>query len=116
MNVGGVLSVDQFKVCEVVAVFPQASVAVKNLVCEWIHPFTVSGPSEDVGVIAPLQLSVAIALPRPALIVGGLGLPQIKLAVLVAVIVGGVTSSVQVTVLEAEAVLPQASVTVHVLV
>jgi len=68
-----------------------------------------------VGVTLP-QLSVAVALPRAALSVGGLGLPHRNSVVPVAVITGACVSTVQVTVLEAVDVFPHASTAVHVLV
>ena len=62
------------------------------------------------------QASVAVAEPSAASIAAGLGLqPTLKL-LLVAVIVGGVRSSLQVTVRDAVAVAPQESVAVNVLV
>jgi len=63
VKAGGLLSVVQFTVRDVVAVFPHASVAVNVLVCEEIHPLTVCGPS-DCDIVALLQLSVAVAVPN----------------------------------------------------
>ena len=62
------------------------------------------------------QASLAVADPSAALTAADDGLQPGVDVVPVAVIVGGVSSCVQVTVLKAEAVLPHASVAVHVLV
>src|SRR6188508_3119631 len=84
----------QVTVEEAVAELPQPSEAVKVLVCEAEHEVVVTGPSET--VTDGLQPSVATA---PVIIIaGGLGV------------------FVQVTVVEAVAVLPQASTAVNVLV
>jgi hypothetical protein len=62
------------------------------------------------------QASVAVAVPRAALIAAEFGLhPSGELSPL-AVITGGVAAADQVIVLEVVAVLPQASVAVNVLV
>jgi len=61
-------------------------------------------------------LSVADPVPKAALRVGGFGLPQINNVVPVAVIVGGVGSSVHVTVRDAVEVFPHASIALQVLV
>ena len=70
------------------------------------------------GVTAP-QLSVAVAVPKAALICVEVGLqpksPPLAIDP-VAVITGGVKSEVQLMVLDALAVLLHASVAVHVLV
>jgi hypothetical protein len=66
-------------------------------------------------VSAPLQLSVAVAPPRAASITAVDGLqPSAVVAVDVDVTRGAVISKLQVTVRDAEAVLPQASVAVQV--
>ena len=75
----------------------------------------VAGASLVVIVTAP-QASVATALPNAALISAAVGLQPRVVAVPVAVIEGGVTSAVHVTVLEVVAVLPQASLAVNVLI
>jgi len=62
------------------------------------------------------QASVAVALPSAASIAAEVGLHASGALLPVAVIVGGVISSVQVAVLEVVAVLPQASDAVKVLV
>src|SRR6266496_4014426 len=111
---GGVAAADQLIVLDVVAVLPQASVAVNVLVCDWAQ-VPLTGPSLDVTVGVP-QASVAVADPSAASIAADDGLHPGVNVVPVAVITGGVLSPVHVTVLEAVAVLPQASVAVHVLV
>ena len=76
-----------------------------------------TAPSDAVGVRAPLQLSEAVAPPNAPFIVAVDGLhPSDVDAVDVGVTTGGVTSNVQVTVRDAVAELPQASVAVQVLV
>ena len=77
----------------------------------------VTAPVDAVTVGVP-QASVAVALPKAASIAAVVGLhPSAPLAgVPVAVIVGAVTSTVHVAVLDAVAVLPHASVAVNVLV
>ena len=50
-----------------VAVLPQASLAVNVLVCDALHEVVVIDPSVDVIVVVP-QASVAIAVPSAALI------------------------------------------------
>ena len=72
-------------------------------------------PSVEVSVGVP-QASVAVAVPSAALMSDAVGLHDNVRAAPVAVITGGVVSSVQVAVLEVEEVLPQASVAVQVLV
>src|SRR5205085_7124896 len=62
------------------------------------------------------QLSVAEAVPSAASIFVAVGLHPSVVVVPVAVIVGAVISNVQLTVLDAVELLPQASVAVHVLV
>jgi hypothetical protein len=72
-------------------------------------------PSLDVTVVGP-QASVAEAEPNARLISVAAGLQPSDSVVPFAVIVGAVLSAVQVTVRETVAVLPQASLAVHVLV
>src|SRR4030095_4137479 len=72
-------------------------------------------PSEELTVGVP-QASVAVAVPRAALISEATGLQPSVNVVPPVVIVGGVLSEVHVTVLEAVAELPQASTAVNVLV
>ena len=112
---GGVTSAVQVTVLEVVAVLPQASTAVKVLVWVNEHPVELTAPSLWLIVGEP-QASVAVAEPRAALISDAVGLHANVVVVPLAVIEGGVTSFIQVTVLDAVAVLPQASIAVNVLV
>ena len=111
---GGVLSTVHVTVLDVVALLPHASVAAKVRVCDLVHPLllVVIAPSLVVSVTVP-QASVAVAVPSAALISAELGLQGA--GVWVTVIVGGVTSLVKVIVWVAVAVLPQASVDLHVL-
>ena len=115
--VGAVTSTVHVAVLDAVALLPQASVAVNVLVCERRHPLLCIAPVDEVTVAVP-QASVAVAEPNAASIAAEVGLhPRAPLpGVPVAVIVGAVTSTVHVAVLDALAVLPQASVAVHVLV
>src|SRR5262245_34837984 len=74
-----------------VAALPHTSFTDHVRVCERLHPFSVTGPSSDVGVTSP-QLSVAVAVPSAASICAALGLhPSAPSAgVPVAVITGAV--------------------------
>ena len=117
---GGVKSTTHVMVRDVDAVFPQASVAFHVRVWVRLQPLTTTEPSDPFagdGVTIP-QLSVAVAVPRAALIIAADGLqPKFELfgtGVPVAVITGGVISIVQVIVRDAEEVLPQPSVAFHV--
>src|SRR6266487_3259186 len=112
--VGGVTSTVHVIVDELVAVLPQASVAVNVLVCDWAQ-VPLTGPSPDVTVGVP-QASVAVAVPSAASIAADVGLHPGVNVVPVAVITGGVAAADQVIVLDVVAVLPQASVAVNVLV
>ena len=114
---GAVISDVQVAVCDVVDVLPQASVAVKVLVCERKHPLFMTPPVDDVTVGVP-HASVAVAAPNAASIAAEVGLhPKAPLAgVAVAVITGAVISSVQVAVRDVVDVLPQKSIAVNVLV
>jgi hypothetical protein len=117
VTTGGVASAVHVTVLDAVAVFPHASVAVQVLVCDLAQPVEPTVPSDAVGVMELLQLSVAVAPPSAALIIAVDGLhPSVVDAVDVGVITGGVLSDVHVTVLDAVPVLPHASVAVHVLV
>jgi hypothetical protein len=117
VTTGAVISNVQLTVLVAVPKLPQASVAVHVLVTDLAQPVDPTAPSEAVGVNAPLQLSEAVAPPRAASIVAVDGLhPSEVDAVEVGVTVGGVTSCVHVTVLDAVPTLPHASVAVHVLV
>jgi hypothetical protein len=104
----------QVTVLEVVAVLPQASRAVNVLVCEALQDVVDISPSLDV-MVGVAQPSVAVAVPRAAVISEAEGLhPRVTL-VYVPVNAGGVTSLVQFTVLDTVAVLPQPSTAVNVL-
>jgi hypothetical protein len=72
-------------------------------------------PSEEETVGVP-HASVAVAVPSALLISEAAGLHANVVVVPPVVNVGGVTSAVHVTVLDAVAVLPQASLAVNVLV
>jgi hypothetical protein len=117
VTTGGVISNVHVTVRDAVPVLPHPSVAVHVRVCDRAQPVLPTGLSDEVGVSAPLQLSEAVAPSRVVLIVDVDGLhPRAVDAVEDGVTVGGVTSNVQVTVRDAVAVLPQASLTLHVLV
>jgi hypothetical protein len=60
VNTGGVLSVNQFTVLDIVDTLAQPSIAVNVLVCERLHPLLITGPSLNVSVGVP-QASVAVA-------------------------------------------------------
>ena len=102
-------------VLDAVAVLPQASLAVNVLVCEREQLLLVTLPSLEVIVVLP-HASVAVALPRAALISAADGLQPNVVVVPPVVTTGAVLSPVHVIVLDAVAVLPQASLTVNVLV
>ena len=110
--VGGVTSTVHVKTCAHVAVFPQPSVAVYVRVCDRVQPLVVILPSELVMVGVP-HASVATAVPAAGTPAGLQ--PRFEPAGQ-EVIVGGVTSAVQVNTWAHVAVLPQASVAVYVLV
>ena len=80
-----------------------------------MHPLVEIDPSEEETVGVP-HASVAVAVPRAALISEATGLQPSANVVPPVVNVGGVTSAVHVRVLEAVAVLPHASTAVNVLV
>src|SRR5512143_1819095 len=110
--VGGVRSTVHVAVREVVDVLPHTSVAVKVLVCDREQLLLCTAPSVDVTVGVP-HASVAVALPSAASIAVAGGLhPTLKLFP-VAVMVGAVTSAVQVAVRDVVDVLPQPSVAVN---
>jgi len=112
--VGAILSLDHCTVRDVVAVLPQASVAVNVLVCD-LTQSPVIPPVFEVTVGLP-QASVAVAEPRDASICAEDGLHKVSGPAPVAIRVGAVTSAVHVAVRDAVAVLPQKSVAVNVLV
>src|SRR5678815_3389224 len=115
VNVGGVTSAIQVIVLDAVAVLPQPSIAVNVLVCVRSQPLLPIDPSLDDTVGVP-QGSVALAVPSAALISLADGLHPSVNVVPPVVNVGGVTSAIQVIVLDAVAVLPQPSIAVNVLV
>src|SRR5258705_644088 len=77
--------------------------------------FVSTGPSETITAGA-LQAAVAVAEPRAALISEAEGLQPSVAVVPVIIIAGGLGALVHVTVVEAVAVLPQASMATNVLV
>ena len=102
-------------VVEAVAELPQPSEAVKVLVCDAEQEVVITGPSETI-TAGVLQAAVAVAEPRAALISEADGLqPRVATAPVI-IIVGGLGTLVQVTVVAAVAVLPQASMATKVLV
>ena len=102
-------------VVEAVAELPQPSEAENVLVCEALHEVVVIGPSETI-TAGVLQAAVAVAEPRTAVISEADGLQPSVATAPVIIIVGGLGTLVHVTVVEAVAVLPQASMAVNVLV
>jgi hypothetical protein len=110
---GGVTSEVQVTVLDAVLELPQASIAVNVLICVTIQPAVVASASLKVRLVTAPQPSVAVAVPRAALISAAVGLHASVLVVPVGVITGGVTSLVQVTVLDAVLELPQASIAVR---
>ena len=112
-NTGAVKSEVQLAVRATVDVLPQPSVAKNVLVCEKLHPLVVMLPSLWVTVGTP-HPSVADAEPRAAFIAVGVGLQPNGVLLNVPLNTGGVRSDIHVAVLEAVAVLPQASVAVKV--
>jgi hypothetical protein len=114
--VGGVKSSVHVTVRDVVEVLLQASLAVNVLVCERLHADgLVTDASVKVTVVGP-QASVALAEPSARLISEAAGLQPKDVPVPFAEIVGGVKSSVHVTVREVVEVLLHASLAVNVLV
>jgi hypothetical protein len=113
---GGPMSLINVIVCELVAVFPHASVTVQVFVVVKVQPAPgTSGPTVPAAIKPDEQLSVTVAAPKPALTCACVGL-QITAVGEPNEITGAVTSLVKVTVCEAVPVLPQASVAVHVFV
>jgi hypothetical protein len=116
VTTGAVISNVQVTVRDKLAVLPQPSVAIHVLVCDLAQPVDPTWLSDDVNDCT-LQLSVAVAPSNTLLIVAVDGLqPSAVDTVELTVITGGVTSNVQVTVLDAVPTLPQLSVALHVLV
>jgi hypothetical protein len=112
---GGVTSLVQVTVRDAVEVLLHPSLAVHVLVCEREHPLVTTDPSINVSVVAP-HASVAVAVPRAAVISEATGLQPKVNVVPVAVRDGGIRSSVQVAVRDVDDVLPQASIALNVLV
>ena len=115
MKVGGFGAVAHVTVLDVVAVLPHASIAIKVLVWVLLQLVVDIVPSLEVTVTAP-HASVAVAVPSASLISEAVELQPSVNEVPVAVTVGGVRSSIQFTVLEVVALLPQPSIAVNVLV
>jgi len=97
-------------------VLPQASVAVKVLVCDRRHPLLCKGPSTGADTVALPHPSVADAEPSAPSIVAADGLHPSARLLPDAVIVGAVISTVHATVRNVVDVLPHKSVAVNVLV
>ena len=115
--IGGAVSTVHVTVRDAVPTFPHASVALHVLVKDREQPVLPTDPSDAVGVKLPLQLSDAVAPPRHHTAQSIVMLhPSAVDDVAVGVITGLVRSNVQVTVREVVAVLPQASVAIHLLV
>src|SRR5436190_6751029 len=74
---GGIRSAVQVTVLEVVAVLPQPSTAVKVLICVTVQLAVVAAASLDVIVTAP-HASVAVAVPKAAVISAAVGLQDRK--------------------------------------
>jgi hypothetical protein len=115
VSVGGVRSSIHVTVLDVVDVLPQKSLAVNVLVCERSQPLLLTLPSFCV-TVGSLQASVAVAVPNAPLISPADGLQPNDNVVPPDVSVGGVTSSIQLTVLDAVDVLLHPSFAVNVLV
>src|SRR4030095_16364703 len=111
---GGIRSLVQVTVLEVVEVLLHPSIAVNVLVCDCVQ-VPVTGQSVN-DIVGEPHASVAVAVPSAASIAAAAGLHASVRVVPVAVIDGGIRSEVQVTVLEVVAVLPQASIALNVLV
>ncbi len=112
---GACVSLVNVIVWEAVPTLPHASVTVQVLVTENEQPDPTSGQSVNVAVRPVEQLSVTDAVPNAAVIAAAVGLhPTGDDAV--TVITGACESLVKVIVWEAVPILPQASVTVQVLV
>jgi hypothetical protein len=93
---------------EVPEKLPQASVAVKVLVCVRLQPLEMRIPSKKETTGVP-QLSVAEAVPSAALIWAAVGLQPAFNVVPEAVISGAIVSTTQVMVRDVPDTLPQAS-------
>jgi hypothetical protein len=107
--VGGLGALNQVTVLLAVAVLPQSSTAVKVLVCEVLQVVVDKAPSVK-DIVGKPHASVAVAVPSAASISEAAGLQPRVVVVPVAVIDGGVTSTVLVISCAQVAVLPQASI------
>src|SRR5204863_362345 len=110
VNTGAKVSTVHVNVCVHVEELPHASVAVYVLVCELVHPLTLTVPSEEVMFGVP-QLSVAVAVPAAGTPVGLH--PRLEPAGQ-DVNTGAVVSTVHVNTCVHVEELPQASVAVYV--
>jgi hypothetical protein len=111
---GGIKSLVQLTVLDVVALLPQPSMAVNILVLDDEQLDVDIAPSVNV-IVVVLQPSLAVAVPSAASISEAEGLQPRVVAVPVAVMTGGIRSLVQLTVLIAVAELPQPSEAMNVL-
>ena len=112
---GALRSLVHVTVEEAVAELPQPSEAVNVLVCEAEHEEVTTGPSETLTAGVP-HAAVAVAVPSAADISAAVGLqPSVAVAPVI-IMVGGLGALVHVTVVDAEALLPQPSIAVNVLV
>jgi hypothetical protein len=109
IRVGGLGALIHVTVLEVVALLPHPSTAVNVLVCEAEQLVVDTAPSVKVILVTAPQPSVAVAVPSAAMISEEEGLQPSEVAVPVAVITGGVTSTVLVIVCVHTAVLPHGS-------
>ena len=112
---GATRSLVHVTVLAAVAELPQPSEAVNVLICDALHALVVTGPSVNVTIGDP-HAAVAVADPSAAVISEAVGLQPRVTEAGVIIIVGGLGAFVQITVLEVEAVLPQPSMAVNVLV
>ena len=116
MKPGASVSLLHVTVLDVVAELPHPSVAVKVRVCDLMQS-PLTAPSLEPIVGEAVQLSVAVAPFRAAVIAVASGLqPSDTVLLIVPVNTGASVSLLHVTVLDAVAVLPQPSVAVNVLV
>ena len=115
VNNGAVISDAQLAVRITIVELPQSSAAINVLVCERLQPFTVIALVDTSNVGAP-QLSDAVATPSVVFNTTGSGLQPRLIVAEPMFNVGGVISTVQMTVLEAVVVLPHASLATNSLV
>jgi hypothetical protein len=115
VSTGGVTSSTQLTIRHAVDVLLQPSIAVNVLFCVRTQPLLATVPSLD-DTVGVLQASVAVAVPSALLISPANGLHPSDVPVPPVVSTGGVTSSIQLTVLAAVDVLLHPSFAVNVLV